>query len=91
MAKDDLGDLADEERDLIRKMRRANREEADTEIWIRDGEKEARMPYGQGRNWLRKWGFLLDDDDLKADPEPEEEPEEEPKDKPVRFAGRRVN
>lgn len=91
MPKDEFADLSDEERDFLKQLRRANKEEAETEIWLRDGDKEVRMPYGQGRNWLKKWGFLLGDDDLKADPEPEpEEDEGEDKPKPTRFAGRRL-
>ena len=64
MAKDDLAGtgLDDDEIELIRARRRQRREEADTEIWIKDGDKEARVPYGRGRNWLRKHGFDLDDD-----------------------------
>ena len=86
MAKDDVGDLDDEELELIRKMRRANKAEQETEIWLRDGDKEARLPYGQGRNWLKKYGFLLGDDDLAPEPEPEEE-----KPTGTRFAGRKIS
>ena len=93
MAKDDLASLGldDDEIELIKARRKQRKEEADTEIWIKDGEKEARLPLGQGRNWLKKHGFWLDDD-AEPEPEPEPEPDEdEGKDKPVRFAGRRVS
>lgn len=90
MAKDDFAELSDEEKDLLKQLRRASKEEAETEIWIRDGDKEARLPFGQGKNWLQRWGFLLGDDELKPEPETEPEPEEE-EPKGTRFGGRRVS
>ena len=93
MPKDELAGtgLDDDEIELIKQRRKQRREEDEREIWIEDGEKRAKVPYSVGRNWLRKHGFLLDDEDAAPEPEPEPEAEpEEPKDKPVRFAGRRV-
>jgi len=92
MAKDELSGtgLDDDEIELIRARRKQRREEDEREIWIEDGDKRVKLPYSAGRNWLKKHGFLLDDEETAPEPEPEPEPEEDPKDKPVRFAGRRV-
>lgn len=94
MAKDDLAGLGldDDEVELIRKLRKERREESDREVRIRTADgHEATIPYGTAKNWLRKIGVLLDDEDPAAEPEPEPEADEdESKDKPVRFAGRRV-
>ncbi len=92
MAKDDLDKLGldDDEIELIKQRRKQRQEESEQEIWIKDGDKEARLPYGKGRNWLRKHGFDLDDEENAPEPEPEPEPEEE-KPAGTRFAGRRVS
>ncbi|HXZ72655.1 MAG TPA: hypothetical protein VEH31_17535 [Streptosporangiaceae bacterium] len=93
MPKDDLDKLGldDDEVELIKARRKQRREEDERVIRIKDGEKEAELPYSVGRNWLRKHGFDLDDEAAAPEPEPEPEPEEEPKDAPKRFAGRRVS
>ncbi len=92
MAKDDLSNLGleDDEIELIKARRRQRREEDERQIIIEDGDKRATLPYSVGRNWLRKHGFDLEDE--QAAPEPEPEPEEEPEEEPgktTRF-GRRV-
>ena len=95
MAKDDLAGLGldDDEAELIRKLRKERREESDREVRIRTADgHEASLPFGTAKNWLRKIGVLIDDEDAQAEIEPEEPEEpEDPKDKPVRFAGRRVS
>lgn len=93
MAKDELAGtgLDDDEIELIKARRRQRREEDEREIWIEDGDKRVRLPYSAGRNWLKKHGFLLDDDEVAPQPEPEPEPEEEEKPQGTRFAGRRVS
>jgi len=92
MPKDELAGtgLDDDEIELIKARRKQRREEDEREIWVKDGDKEVRLPYSAGRNWLKKHGFLLDDEETAPEPEPEPEPEaEEPKG--TRFAGRRVS
>ena len=95
MAKDDLAGLGldDDEVELIRKLRKERREESDREVRIKTADgHEASLPFGVAKNWLRKIGVLLEDEDAQAEEVKEpEEPEEDPKDKPVRFAGRRVS
>ena len=94
MAKDELAGtgLDDDEIELIKQRRKQRREEDEREIWIEDGDKRAKVPYSVGRNWLRKHGFDLEDEQGAPEPEPEPEPDEdEDKPKPVRFAGRRVS
>ena len=92
--KDDLAGLGldDDEVELIRKLRKERREESDREVRIKTADgHEATLPFGTAKNWLRKIGVLLEDEDPgQAEPEPEEDPDEgkEP-DKTVRF-GRRT-
>ena len=84
--------LDDDEIDLIKKRRAQRKEEEDQEVWVKDEHgREVKLPYGRARNWLRKYGFELDDEDPEAEPEPEPD-EDEDKDKPkaVRFGGRRI-
>lgn len=93
MAKDDdlskLG-LDDDEIELIKQRRKQRREEDEREVWIKDGEKEIRMPWSIGRGWARKWGFDLEDEEAAPEPEPEPEEDDEDKPKRVRFGGRTI-
>lgn len=93
MAKDDLDKLGldDDEIELIKQRRKQRREEDERVIRIKDGDREAEVPYSVGRNWLRKHGFDLEDEATAPEPEPEPEEEEEEKPKGTRFAGRRVS
>ena len=102
MPKDELAGtgLDDDEIELIKARRKQRKEEDEREIWVKDGDKEARLPYSAGRNWLKRWGFDLEDESaapepepepVAAAPEPEPEPPEEPEQKGTRFAGRRVS
>ena len=88
MAKDDLAGLGldDDEVELIRKLRKERREESDREVRIRTADgNEATLPFGTARNWLRKIGVLIDDEEPgQVEEEPETEPETEP-DKTRRF------
>jgi hypothetical protein len=93
VGKDDFDRLGldDDEVELIKSRRKQRQEESEQEIWIKDGDKEARVPYGKGRNWLRKHGFDLDDEETAPQPEPEPAEDEDEKPKGTRFAGRRVS
>lgn len=88
MAKDDLASLGldDDEIELIKARRKQRREETEREVWVRNADgHEARLPFGTARNWLRKVGFDLDDEEPgQVEEEPETEPETEP-DKTRRF------
>ena len=92
--KDDLAGLGldDDEVELIRKLRKERRQESDREVRIKTAEgHEATLSFGTAKNWLRKIGVLLEDEDPgQAEPEPEEDDDEakEPE-KTVRF-GRRT-
>jgi hypothetical protein len=94
MPRDDLAGtgLDDDEIELIKARRKQRKEEDERTIRIKDGDREAEVPYSVGRNWLRKHGFDLEDESAAPEPEPEPEPDEDDdgKAKPVRFAGRRV-
>lgn len=95
MAKDELASLGldDDEIELIKQRRKQRREEDERTVRIKTSDgHEAELPFAAARNWLRKIGVLLEDEDPAAEEVKEpEEPEEDPKDKPVRFAGRRVS
>ena len=88
MPKDDLASLGldDDEIELIKARRKQRREETEREVWVKNADgHEARLPFGQARNWLRKVGFDLDDEEPgQVTEETEEEPEAEPE-KPRRF------
>lgn len=93
MAKDDLAGLGldDDEAELIRKLRKERREESDREVRIRTADgHEATLPFGTAKNWLRKIGVLIDDEDpgQVVTEETEEETDTEPEG--TRRFGRRV-
>jgi len=87
-----LEDILDPDELKLIKERRAQRKEAeDKEVWIKSADgHEARVGYGVAKNWLRKVGFDLDDDEPGKTEEapPEDEDPAEPE-KTVRF-GRRT-
>ena len=89
-------ELDEEERALLEKHRADKRKaaEEDKEVWIKQGDNEAAVPYSKGREWLQRT-FGID-----LDAEPEQEPEGGTKPKPAakpegaevkRFAGRRIS
>lgn len=85
MARDDLGDLDDDERELIRKARaeRAKAQQEDdyeVEVGDKDGNYY-RGPRSKVRKWAQARGFE------EPDPDPEPEDEDEPEAKPKRKAG----
>jgi len=87
-------ELDEEEAALLAEYRAKKRKaaEEDKEVWIKQGDNEAAVPYSKGREWLqRTFGIDLDQ-------EPEQEPEGTPKPKKdappaegdVRRFGRRI-
>ena len=96
MAKDDLeafkGILSERQLEWLRQDKRREQEESEHEVRIKTADgHEATLPFAQARNWLKRVGILVDDED-PGETEPEEpEPDEETKepDKTVRF-GRRT-
>ena len=85
--------LSEKELDAIKSMRKKQKEDDERTVKIEDEHgRKVELPYSAARNWLRKFGFDLDDEETAPEPEPEPEPEEDDgKPKPVRFAGRRVS
>ena len=87
-------ELDDEERALLEKHRAAKKKAAedDRDVWIREGDHEASVPYSKARKWLQeKFGIDLDaepvqDPEGSPDPKPDETPE-----RVVRFGGRRIS
>lgn len=95
MAKDDLAGLGldDDEAELIRRLRKERREESDREVRIRTADgHEATLPFGTAKNWLRKIGVLIDDEDPgQVVTEETGDPEEETEPEGTRRFGRRVS
>lgn len=69
-----MPDYDDEELELIRQHRekKASAAAADKEVWIKQGDNEAAVPYSKGRSWLQKtFGIDLDDEPVNDAPDPE--------------------
>jgi hypothetical protein len=89
-------ELDAEERALLDKHRadKKKQAESDHEVWIRQGENEAAVPYSKARNWLQKtFGIDLDDEPKQEQPGADPgRPESGQSDEGVRrFGGRRVS
>jgi len=89
-------ELDDEERALLEQHRAKKRkaEESDREVWIRQGEHEAAVPYSKALPWLReKFGIDLADEPVQEQPDAAPgRPESGQADEGVRrFGGRRVS
>jgi hypothetical protein len=87
-------ELDDEERALLDQHRAKKKKtaEADKEVWIRQGDNEAAVPYSKARNWLQKtFGIDLDDEPTQDQPDAAPgQPEGGQQSAAVRrFAGRR--
>lgn len=93
-SKDDLAALGldEDEIELIRSRRKQRQEESDREVRIKTADgHEAVLPFGQARNWLRKVGILLEDEEpghAEEEPPADEEP---PAEEGTRRFGRRVS
>lgn len=61
-------ELDDEEKALLDQHRAKKRkaEESDREVWIRQGDDEAAIPYSKAKKWLQeKFGIDLDDEPVQ--------------------------
>jgi hypothetical protein len=66
-------ELDDEERALLDEHRaaKAAKAEDEREVWIRQGDREASVPYSKARKWLGEtFGIDLDEEPVQGD-EPE--------------------
>jgi hypothetical protein len=89
-------ELDDEERALLDQHRAKKRKdaEADREVWIRQGDNEAALPYSKARGWVqRTFGIDLDDEPVQEQPDAAPGSTQTPAaDEGVRrFGGRRVS
>jgi hypothetical protein len=90
-------ELDDEERALLEQHRAKKKKaaEQDKEVWIRQGDNEAALPYSKARTWVQKtFGIDLDDEPVQgqADDKQPGQPESGQADEGVRrFGGRRVS
>lgn len=87
-------DLDAEERALLEQHRAKKKKasENDKEVWIRQGEDEAAIPYSKARTWLQqKFGIDLDDEPTQEQPDAQPgQPQQGQQSAAVRrFAGRR--
>lgn len=89
------GLLSPDELKLIKERREHERKNAERTVRLRDGDKEADVPWGEALPWLKKtFGIGVTEDgdvETKDDKDAKDGDDDEPKDKPVRFAGRRVS
>ena len=94
-------DLDDEERALLDEHRaaKAAKAEDEREVWIRQGDREASVPYSKARKWLGEtFGIDLDEEPVQGD-EPEKaaakaKPKAKPEpdsNAPVYFNRRRIS
>jgi hypothetical protein len=68
-------ELDEEELELLKKHRakKAQAAKDDKEVWIKQGDNEAAIPYSKGKSWLQKtFGIDLDDEPVQGD-EPKED------------------
>ena len=90
MSNDRITGLDPEEEALIARLRLDKRNNDDRKVRIRDGDKEAEIPWGEAKAWLKKnLGIGVDEETG----EPVTKDDEEAKDEPpkTRFAGRRIS
>lgn len=88
-------ELDAEERALLEKHRAEKKKaaESDHEVWIRQGEHEAAIPYSKAKKWLQEtFGIDLDDEPKQDQPDPAPgQPQPTGQGDGVRrFAGRRT-
>jgi hypothetical protein len=89
-------ELDDEERALLETHRAKKRKAAETqrEVWIRQGDNEAAIPYDKALVWLRKtFGIDLDDEPVQDQPDtPPGQPQSgQAAEGVTRFGGRRIS
>ena len=90
-------ELDDEERALLEQHRAAKRAAAEDEreVWIKQGDNEAAVPWGKAVGWLqRTFGIDLEQEPVQDAPEPKAKPkaDPEPGGEVKRFvSGRRVS
>ena len=87
---DKITGLDPEEEALIARLRLDKKNNDDRRVKIRDGDKEAEIPWGEAKGWLLKnLGIGVDEETG----EPVTKDDEEAKDEPpkTRFAGRRIS
>jgi hypothetical protein len=87
-------ELDDDERALLEQHRAKKKKaaESDKEVWIRQGEDEAAIPYSKARTWLQaKFGIDLDDEPTQDAPDAAPGQTESAQQSAAvrRFAGRR--
>lgn len=88
-------ELNDEERALLEKHRAEKKRaaEEDKEVWIRQGDNEAALPYSKVRSWVQRiFQIDLDEEPVQDAPEPESKPKVEGEGGQVKrfVSGRRV-
>jgi hypothetical protein len=69
-------ELDEEEQELLKKHRakKAQAAKDDKEVWIKQGDNEAAIPYSKGRAWLQKtFGIDLDEEPVQGDETPAED------------------
>lgn len=89
-------ELDAEERALLEKHRADKKKaaESDHEVWIRQGDNEAAVPYSKAKKWLQEtFGIDLDDEPKQGQPDaaPGQPESGQPPEGVRRFAGRRVS
>lgn len=87
--------LDEEERELLKKHRDSKRkaQEDEREVWIRQGDHEAAVPYSKALPWLReKFGIDLADEPVQEQPDaaPGQQESGQQGGDVRRFAGRRM-
>lgn len=87
-------ELDDEERALLDQHRAKKKQAAadDKEVWIRQGDNEAAVPYSKAKKWLQDtFGIDLDDEPTQEQPDAQPgQPQQAGQSAAVRrFAGRR--
>ena len=88
--RENITGLDADEMEMIARLRKERKNNDDRRVRIRDGEKEAEIPWGEAVGWRKKnLGIGVDGETG----EPVTKDDEEAKDDPpkTRFAGRRVS
>lgn len=87
--------LTDEERELLEKHRASKKKSAEDEreVWIRQGDNEAAVPYHKAKKWLQStFGIDLDEEPVQGQPDAQPGQQEggQQGGDVRRFAGRRM-
>jgi hypothetical protein len=90
-------EVDEEELELLKKHRAKKQKDAesDREVWIRQGDNEAAVPYSKAKKWLQET-FHIDLDEEPVQDQPDAQPGQQQQsgqggDGVRRFAGRRVS